>query len=146
MAKSKMKWYHWLLVGVAGIVTVSAIAGVSYASKDELKLNAGAFKVADVDEQGRVYEAETAIVSKLIETKEVEIEFDKDAEVTVIVHYYDKDENFLSSTAGTTKDGKVTAPEGAEYMRFELVHEKDDEISFTDKIEYCGMVDIIYQR
>lgn len=146
MAKSKMKWYHWVGIVAAGIVTVSAIAGVSYASKDELKLNAGAFKVADVDEQGRVYEAETAIVSKLIETKEAEIEFDNDSEVTVIVHYYDKDEQFISSTTGTKVDGKITAPEGAKYMRFELVHEDDDEISFTDKIEYCGMVDIIYQR
>ena len=113
-----MKWYHWLGIAVAGIVTVSAIAGVSYASKDELKLNAGAYKVADVDEQGRVYEAETAIVSKLIETNEVEVEFEKDAEVTVIVHYYDKDEAYISSTAGTKENGKITAPEGAEYMRF----------------------------
>ena len=141
-----MKWYHWLGIVAAGIVTVSTIAGVSYASKDELKLNAGAYKVADVDEQGRVYEADTAIVSKLIETKEVELKFDKDAEVTVIIHYYDKDEAFLSSTAGTTESGTVTAIESAEYMRFELVHETDTEISLMEKIEYSGMVDIIYQK
>lgn len=144
--KANLKWYHWLLIGVAGIVTVSAVAGVSYASKDELKLNAGAYKVADVDEQGRVYEADTAIVSKLIETKEVELKFDKDAEITVFIHWYDKDEAFLSSTAGTTESGTVTAVENAEYLRIEIVHETDTEISFTEKIEYSGMVDVIYQK
>ena len=146
MAKSKMKWYHWVGIAAAGIVTVSAIAGVSYASKDELKLNAGAYKVADVDEQGRVYEAETAIVSKLIETKEVELKFDKDAEVTVFIHWYDKDEAFLSSTAGTTESGTVKAVENAEYLRIEIVHKTDTEISLMEKIEYSGMVDIIYQK
>lgn len=147
MAKGKgLKWWQWALIGVAGIVTVSAIAGVSYASKDELKLNAGAYKVADVDEQGRVYEAETAIVSKLVESTSAELEFDDKAEVTVYVHYYDKDEKFLSSSEGLTADTTITAPEGAEYMRFELVHKSDDEISLLDKIEYVGQVDIVYEK
>ena len=144
--KANLKWYHVVGIVAAGLVTVSAIAGVSYASKDELKLNAAAYKVADVDEQGRVYEADTAIVSKLIETKEVELKFDKDAEITVLIHWYDKDEAFLSSTAGTTESGTVTAVENAEYLRIEIVHETDTEISFTEKIEYSGMVDIIYQK
>ena len=144
--KANLKWYHVVGIVAAGLVTVSAVAGVSYASKDELKLNAAAYKVADVDEQGRVYEADTAIVSKLIETKEVELKFDKDAEITVLIHWYDKNEAFLSSTAGTTESGTVTAVENAEYLRIEIVHETDTEISFAEKIEYSGMVDIIYKK
>ena len=147
MAKNqKMAWWKWVLIGVAAIVGVSAIAGVSYASKDELKLNAGAYRVADVDEQGRVYEAETACVSMMIETTSAKLDFESKADVTVYVHYYDKDEKFLSSSEALNADVDLTAPENAEYMRFEIVPEGDDEISALEKIEYVNQVEIVYER
>ena len=147
MAKAKgLKWWQWLLIVLAVIVGLGAIAGVSYASRDEVKLNSAAYQVAAVDEQGRVYESKTAIVSKFIETDEVELVFEEKAEVSVTIHYYDKDETYLSSTEAMTEETELTAPEGATYMRIEIVHEDDDEISFLEKIEYVGQVDVIYAR
>ncbi len=144
--KAGLKWWHWVLIALGVVVVGGAVAGVSHASMDELKLNAGAYQVADVDELGRVYEAKTAIVSKFIETQEVELVFEDKAEISVTIHFYDKDEAFLSSSDALTADTTVTAPEGAEYIRVEIVHEDDDEISFLDKIEYAGQVDVIYLR
>lgn len=145
-SKGKLKWWHWVLIAVAGIVTVSAIAGVSYASKDELKLNAGAYQVADVDEQGRVYEAKTACVSKFIETQKAELDFEEKSDVIVYIHYYDKDETFISSTAAMTDDVTVAAPEGAKFMRFEVVPEDDEEISYLEMVEYVSQVEIVYEK
>ncbi len=144
--KAGLKWWQWLAIALGVVVVGGAVAGVSIASKDELKLNAGAYQVADVDEQGRVYEAKTAIVSKFIETEEAEIVFEDKAEVSLQAHFYDEDEGYVSSSAVMTEDGTIALPDGAKYMRFEIVHEEDDEISFMDKIEYAGQVDVIYAR
>lgn len=144
--KAGLKWWHWLAIVLGVIVIAGTVTGVSYAGKDELKLNAGAYQVADVDEQGRVYEAKTAIVSKFIETEEAEIVFEDKAEVSLQAHFYDKDEVYVSSSEVMTEDGTIALPDGAKYMRFEIVHEEDDEISFMDKIEYAGQVDVIYLR
>lgn len=144
--KAGLKWWQWLAIALGAIVIAGTVTGVSIASKDEVKLNAAAYQVADVDEQGRVYEAKTAIVSKFIETDEIEVVFEDKAEVSVQAHFFDKDEAYLSSSAVMTEDGTITLPEGATYARIELVHETDTEISFTEKIEYAGQVDIIYAR
>ena len=144
--KAGLKWWQWGAIALGAIVIAGTVTGVSIASKDELKLNAGAYQVADVDEQGRVYEAKTAIVSKFIETDEAEIVFEDKAEISLQAHFYDKDEGYVSSSAVMTEDGTIALPDGAKYMRFEIVHEEDDEISFMDKIEYAGQVDVIYAR
>ena len=143
-AKGKMKWWHWVLIVLAAIVTFGMISGVTYAAKDELKLNAGAYQVAGVDDQGRVYESEATLVSKMYETKKAELDFEDKASVKVIVHYYDENEGYLSSSTEYTADAVVTAPTNAEYMRFQVIHETDTQISTSEKFEYVSQVDISY--
>ena len=144
MAKTKKKWLPWVLGAVGVIILGSAATGVVHASKDELKLNAAAYKVAGVDDQGRVYESDATLVSKLYETKKAELDFEDKASVKVIVHYYDANEAYLSSSTEYTADATVTAPTNAEYMRFQIIHESDTQISTSEKFEYVSQVDISY--
>ena len=142
--KGKKKWLPWVIAAVGVIILGSAATGVVHASKDELTLNAFAYEVAGVDSQGRVYESEATLVSKLYETTKAELDFEDKASVKVIIHYYDKNEAYLSSSTEYTADATVSAPTNAEYMRFQVIHESDTEISFSEKFEYVSQVDISY--
>lgn len=148
MAKKKqMGKIVGIIAGVlAGIIALGTIIGLT--RKDEKTLNRWFdFEVGAVTEDGEFdKDAETNIVSDLVEVQGMKVKIDKNDDLTFEVHYFDKDEKYISSTAALTEfdaQAKDTVlPEGAKYARVEFTHAKDDEISFDERIEYLGDVTV----
>ena len=149
MAKKKLdKGLKIVVIAVAAILGIGAVAGIARGAKDETTLNRWFnYEVAAVNEEGEFEkDAETNIVSDLVEVEGMKVEIDKNDDLTFEVHFYDEDEKYLSSTAALTEfDAQAedtVLPEGAKYARVEFTHADDDEISFDEMLEYLGDVTI----
>ena len=148
MAKKKqMGKFIGIIAGVlAGIIALGTIIGLT--RNDEKTLNRWFdFEVAAVEADGDLdKDAETNIVSDLVDVKGLKVEIDDNEDLTFKVHYYDEDGEYISSTAALTEyDAQAedtVLPEGAEKARVEFTHAKDDEISFDERIEYLGDVKV----
>ena len=149
MAKRTGKGWLWIVGGiVAGVVLLGSVVGITRSDDKEKTLNTWfGYEVGAIAEDGDFERSEkTNIVSDLVEVKGLKVEVD-DEKLSYVVHYYDKDEKYISSTESFT--GKYDAtemviPDDAKYARVEITVSDDDEISLKERLEYLKDVEVKY--
>ena len=132
---------------LGAVLVVGSIVAITRETGDEKTLNRWTnFEVAAVDDKGDYdKDAETNIVSVLVEVDGLKVELDNE-DLSFEVHYYDKDEEYISSTSALTEydatDGETVIPDGAKYARVEITHADDDEITFGERLDYLKDVTV----
>ena len=147
--KAKNKKILKIVGGVLGAVVAFGAIFSIFKADDEVKLNSTKFEIAAVDKEGKVYESDTAIVTKdLISVNELKIEYKKDAEVEYRVHFYDGDKEYVSSTEWMQKDYEYEAVEGIEvvYAHVEIrpLDDDDGKVGFFEKNGYVNDIEVKY--
>ena len=149
MAKKSGKTWLWIAGAVVAVIVLFG-ALIGFTRGDEVKLNAlTGFEVGAVEADGDFKSDEkTNIVSDLIPVEGMKVENDSD-ELSYVVHFYDKDEEYISSTesfTGKFDAAEVVIPDTAKYARVEFTHEEDDEISLSERLEYLKDVEVSYVK
>ena len=149
MAK-KANWKGWLLgvgVGLALIMSGGALARVS-SNEKTTELSSYKYSIGAVMENGKIdSEDKASMTSEKIPVKDlVSIELAEDAEVQVLLHYYDEDGGFIQSVEFTGE--LADAPAGAEEFRVEIIPTDDDDgkIGAFEKGEYAKMVTVTLKK
>ena len=124
------------------ILSIGAFAKANDVDKTK-ELSAFNYKVAGVNDNGTLdNEDKSSIVSDKVTVDGLTIDFtnDENPRVSVLVHFYDEDKKFISSTEAITADVEVEAVEGAEYARLEVVpnegEDDDNEISYFEMLDF----------
>ena len=138
-----------LSVCCALALLLSAGALARQLAKETTKeLSATSYAIGAVTAEGEIDSKDkTAITSDKLKVKDlVSIEIEEDAEVSVVLHWYDEDDELLSSSVVT--DEKPVGPEGAEYFRVEIEPTDDDdgEVSFFEKGSYANLVTVTLKK
>lgn len=150
MAKKKgSKVLKWVAIGAAALIAIGGVTALLGANDDEKTVSAFAWERSAVDEKGRIYESDAAIVTDYISANELSIEYGKDAEFTYRVHLYNEDKEYVETTLDLTTDYEYKAATGSTivYAVVEVDVPKDDEdgkISLIEKFEYANQLTITY--
>lgn len=154
MAKKKLDWKvlgATLLAGLAVILSAGALVKANRAETTET-LGATSFTVAVVEADGCVDEdGVSSIVSKMIKLDGLKVELVEKSEVTYQLHWYDKGEDYISSTAELSVNFDVSStviPDEAKYAIVEVtpVDDEDGEISFLEKFEYLDSITVTVNK
>lgn len=142
--ETKHKLKNALIIGLCGLVAVTtAGAAVAFSKVDSVDLGTSSYQIASIDEDGNVEKAsKSSLVSGFVETKGMEISVEEDSTAGYIVHYYDAEKEYLSSTEKQTADFALEAPEDAKFARVEIVPNDDNYISIFEKSEYASQVKV----
>lgn len=143
--KQQKNWLVGIAVVLGAVLAIGAVTAIARGNEEEVLSSWFDFEVGAVDETGKFdRDAETNIVSKLIEVEGMKIELDNE-DLSYEVHYYDEDETYISSTAAMTLDfdaNEAVLPDLAVYARVEITHAEDDEITFGERLEYLKDVTV----
>lgn len=147
MPKQKTK-IDWKTVAVAGLATIAVAMSASSlvaVTRQEKTVDIGwtNYQVAGVTEAGKIDTSiKETITSDLINAKGLTVDFDEDANLSIVVHYYDEDKQYLSEAMSSayTDDFDATVPDGAEYARLVITPKSDEdgEISYAEMLKYVG--------
>ena len=98
--RKRIKWKSLLTAGLALLLCVGAIVGISsMTAKETTSISALAFKVGAIGENGNYVKSETSIYTKdMFECQGLTIEPDFEATGTYQVFYYGEDKAFLAAT------------------------------------------------
>lgn len=150
MAKAKGKKKVWKIVGIvlAAVLALGAIFTI-FKADDEKKLNAFDYEIAAVDSEGKVYESDTAIVTKdMVSVNDLKVEYTEDAEVEFRVHLYDEDGKYLSSTEWLQEDYEYKATEGSTAVNAHIevrpLDDNDGRVGFFEKGGYVNDIKVTY--
>ena len=152
MAK-KANWKNIVVAGLALAAVAISTGTLVHVSRNEETKNLSTFSYqrGEVDaETGKIDEdAKTALVSGYVSVEGLEIDFKTDAEVTVNLHFFTEDEEFISSVTEIETDyvaADTVLPENAEKAIIEIVPTDDSEISWLEISEYAGMIDVSFAK
>ena len=141
MAKKKM---DWKLLALTAVVSATAVLGAvavfgrdTDAPKTETlnTFDYGIYMLHDED-GAKMYSSAGLTTKNFYALKDVENVTVENEDCVYYVNFYDKDEEFLGVTEGLTvdyKDAEIQIPEGAEFVKFEIVNTKDDSITIWEK-------------
>ncbi len=150
MAKAKGKKKVWKIVGIVlGIVLALGAIVTIFKADDEKKLNAFDYEIAAVDAEGKVYESDTAIVTKdVVSVNKLKVEYTEEAEVEFRVHLYDEDGKYLSSTEWLQEDYEYEAVEGSmavnAHIEVRPLDDNDGRVGFFEKGGYVNDIKVTY--
>ena len=142
--ETKHKLKNAVIVGLCGLVAVTtAGAAVAFSKVDSVDLTPSNYQIATINEEGGLDKGDkSSIVSKFVDVKGMEISVEEDSTAGYIVHYYDAEKEYLSSTEKQTADYALEAPEDAKFARVEIVPNDDNYISIFEKSEYASQVKV----
>ena len=149
MAK-KANWKGWVAgIAIAFAVIMSGGAMARVASNEKTKeLPSYSYSIGAVMENGKIdAEDKASMTSDKLAVKDlVSIELAEDAEVQVLLHYYDEDGAFIQSVEFTGE--LADAPAGAEEFRVEIIPTDDDDgkIGTFEKGDYAKMVTVTLKK
>jgi hypothetical protein len=148
-------WIIALLVAL-GLIGAVVTLGVKLNRQTTIDTVGGeAYSIGVIDENGAIDKtADTAIYTrKLVTTDGLDFAYKGDDTVTLTVFYYDADEKFVSSESyECSKESNTisatTTPEGAEYARFMITPEEDEDgkVTMTEVLGYAANVKITYNK
>ena len=139
--RRKIKWKSLISAGLALLLCVGAIVGVtSISGKDTNTVSAMSFKVGAIGENGGYVKSETSIYTKdMFECQGLTIEPDFEATGTYQVFFYGEDKAFIGATdvMDASVDTYVKGDEfpGAKYARVMITPEiptDDDGVAVED--------------
>ena len=133
------------LVLALGLAVVSSVFMFKNIKNVELKtMN---FEIASVQEDGSVDSSgNSALVSDYVKAEGIEITVEENAKAGYKVHYYDTDKKYISSSDVLDEDYSLTAPEGTEYVRIEIIPIDDNYITIFEKNEYSNQINVTVAR
>lgn len=149
MAK-KAKWQTALIATLAGLgVLLGGGALARQISNEKTKeLPTYSYTIGAVDEEGEIdTKDKSSITSDELKVADlVSIEIEEDAEVSVFIHWYNEDGDWMQS--GEVTDEVPEAPEGAETFRVEIEPTDDDdgEVGALEKGTYAKMVTVTLKK
>lgn len=146
--EKKHKLKNGIIVFLSGLVILAVTATAFAVSKiDSYELNSLNYQIASVGEEGTVEtQNKTSLVSSFVEAEGLEITVEEDSKVGYVVHYYDENKEYLSSTGVLDVDYDLTQPEDAKYVRIEIVPTNDNYISIFEKAEYANQINVNVAR
>ena len=144
-----------IVVTICSLLLTSAIA-VFNVVKDNtvdsdtktLSANMFTYQVGSVDEEGEfIKDTSSCITKKFITTKGLSIEVCKNPTIEYVVHFYNEDNEYISSTEVLTADfDSSTIPEGAEFVKISVTPTLDSEVSNLEISGYAGQLTITYNK
>ena len=142
--ETKHKIKNGIIVFLAGLVILAITATAFAVSKiDSYELKTINYQIASVTEEGNIEtSSKTSLVSNFIEVEGLEITVEDNAKAGYVVHYYDENKEYVSSTDVLDVDYSLTAPEDSKYARIEIVPTSDNYISIFEKAEYASQVNV----
>ena len=152
MAKAKKKKWKVVAAFVAVVVAVGGLFTL-FKKDDKLeKLNGLDFKVAAVDDEGKVYDSDTAIVTKeKISTNELTITYDDDVKIEYRIHTYTKDGVYIGPLDWMTEDYKFSVEDEGSSAVYAIIEvrpqegvDEDGKISWREKIDYLKGIEVEY--
>ena len=148
MAKKNFKFWLIGLIAVAGLAVGSGSLARQFSKEKTKELSSSDYSIGAVTDAGTFdKEDKTSITSDEYKVKDlVSIEVDEGAPVNVYVHWYNEDDEFISSTEVT--GGEIEAPEGAETFRAEIVptEDEDGKITIFEKGGYADYVTVTLKK
>ena len=142
--ETKHKIKNGVIVFLSGLVILAVTAAAfAFSNVDNFKLDTINYQIASVNEEGAVESSDkSSLVSSLVEVDGLEITVEDNAKASYVVHYYDEEKEFISSTDVLDVDYALEAPENAKYARIEIVPTDDNYISIFEKSEYASQIKV----
>lgn len=146
--ETKHKIKNGIIILLSGLVILAVTAAAFAFSKvDSYSLNTINYQIASVNEEGAIESSDkSSLVSSLVEVKGLEISVQDNSKAGYIVHYYDENKEYVSSTNLLNVDYAIEAPDTAKYARIEIVPVDDNYISIFEKGEYANQINVNVAR
>lgn len=149
----KIKWIVTTIL--IGVLSVGLIAvGVKVSNNEKTKTidsSAWTYEIGAIDENGDyLRDTSSTVMKDFITTDGLKIDIQDDATVTYSIHFYNEDQEYISSMENLTEDFDGTAenaiPEGAEFVKVEVTPNNDAEVSFFEINSYVGQLSITVNK
>ncbi len=142
--ETKHKLKNALIIGLCCLVAVTtAGAVIAFSKVDSVDLTPSNYQIATINDEGGLDKGDkSSIVSKFVDVKGMKISVEEDSTAGYVVHYYDADKEYISSTEKQTADYALEAPEDAKFARIEIVPINDNYISIFEKGEYASQIKV----
>ena len=149
----KIKWIVTTIL--IGVLSVGLIAvGVKVSNNEKTKTidsSAWTYEIGAIDENGDyLRDTSSTVMKDFITTDGLKIDIQDDATVKYSVHFYNEDQEYISSMENLTEDFDGTAenaiPEGAEFVKVEVTPNNDAEVSFFEINSYVGQLSITVNK
>lgn len=146
--ETKHKIKNAVIIFLSGLVILAVTAAaLAFSKVDSIALETINYQIASVNEEGAIESADkSSLVSSFVEVDGLKITVEDKATAGYIVHYYDENKEFISSTEKLDVDYTLEAPETAKYARIEIVPSDDNYISIFEKAEYASQVNVSIAR
>ena len=142
--ETKHKIKNGVIIFLSGLVILAVTAAAFAFSKiDSFELDTINYQIAGVTEEGAVESSDkSSLVSSLVEVDGLKITVADNAKAGYVVHYYDEEKEYISSSDVLDVDYSLAAPETAKYARIEIVPVDDNYISIFEKAEYTSQITV----
>lgn len=150
MAK-KGKWLDWVVAGVATVAIALSAGALAKVSSMETTKDIGFtnYSVGIIEEDGSFDKSvKQAVVSDYLSVEGFNITTLEDATVTVDLHFFNEDKEFLS-TLETVEEftSESELPEGAKYVRVEITPTEDEDgVSIFELPGYVAQVEVVVAK
>lgn len=146
----RYKVAKWAAITLAIIVVIGICLSVVSALSQDTKEIRPSFTRGSLNEQGKVLESNTELVTKkYFKCRGLTITLDEDSDVTYQVFYFDKHEEFISSSEIITGDYDGEGmPENAVYARLVVMPDidEDETLSWFGNFKYINQLTITVSR
>ena len=133
-----------VVIGVLCALVVVATVGatIAFSKVDSIDLGKSSYQIASIVDGELDKTDKSSLVSNFVELKGLEIGVKEDATAGYVVHYFDVNKEYISSTDKLDGDYSLEAPEDAVFVRVEIVPTNDNYISVFEKGEYVSQVKV----
>ena len=150
MAK-KGNFITWIVGGVAAVAIALSAGALAKVSSMETTKDIGFtnYSIGIVDTDGSFDKTvRQAVVSDYITVEGLTVAIAEEASVTVDLHFYDEDKEFLSSMEAVAEfTSESELPEGAKYVRVEITPTEDEDgVSLFELPGYVSQVDVVVAK
>ena len=145
--ETKHKIKNVVIGALCALVVVATLgATIAFSKVDSVDLGKSSYQIASIVD-GEVDKADkSSLVSNFVEVKGLKIEVAENAKASYVVHYYDENKEYVSSTEQLEVDYSVEAPEDAKFARIEIIPTDDNFISVFEKGEYASQLKVSLAR
>ena len=152
MNKKTKKYLIYVGAGLAAFAVIGMTAALAANKDDGKDLNPlVSFEVGAIEADGKFdSDAKTNIVSSLVKIDGLKIDIDTGSKLSYEVHYFNADEEYISSTQSMNMDYDAATvsniPDLAMYVRVEFTHKDDDDITYFERLAYLQDVTVTVKK